>query len=378
MNPTFRLGRIFGISVGINWSLIAVAVLVAVGLGGERFPAGAPGYSDTAYAFAGTIGALIFFVSVLVHELSHALVGRREGLRVQSITLWLMGGVTSIEGETKTPAGELRVSGSGPLASFVLGVAFLGLGWLLEWTGTSRLAEVVSYWLGFINLVLAAFNVLPGAPLDGGRLLHAFVWWRTGDRMRATTIASRGGRILGLLLVVVGIGEFAFGEGPGGGIWLALIGGFLISAARSEESQEAVRWALHDVRVADLMSPDPTVGPGWFTVQAFLDDVVVPHHHSAFPIQDWNGGLAGVVTLGQLQAVPPGDRNAIRAVDVACPLADVLTAGPDELVVEVLGRQTPNCANGRILVMEGDRLVGIVSPSDVVAALRRAGLRGPA
>jgi Zn-dependent protease len=374
VRETFGLGRILGIRVGINWSLLVVAALVAAGLSADRFPIEAPGYTDVAYGVAGVAAAVLFFASVLAHELSHALVGRREGLEVESITLWLLGGVTRIDGEARSPAGEVRVSGAGPLVSLLLGGLLTGTGFAIDATGAARLVAVSALWLGFINLVLGLFNILPGAPLDGGRLVHAFVWWRTGDRMRATRSASRLGRILGSLLVVAGIAEFAFDVGTGGGLWLALVGWFLVSSARAEENQAEVRHALDGVRLADLMTPDPVVGPGWYTIQAFLDDVVMSHRHSAFPVERWGGGLAGLVTLNQLRGVPTELRPATRVLDVACPLEEVATAGPADLVVDVLA-QTPGCAQGRILVMDGGQLVGIVSPSDVVAALRRAGLR---
>ena len=373
MRDTIRLGRIGGVSVGINWTLIAVAALLTFGLAGGRYPAEAPGYSDGAYAVAGLVTAIVFLAAVLAHELSHALVAKREGLEVDGITLWLLGGVTRIEGEAGSPAAEVRISGSGPLASLVLGIVFVAAAFGVALLGGGRLLVAVLGWLGMINVVLAVFNVLPGAPLDGGRLLHAFVWWRGGNRLKATVAASRAGRALGYAFVAAGFGVFAF-SGTFDGLWLALVGWFLAGAARTEQGQAELRTALSGISVADVMTPDPVVGPGWLTVQAFIDDYVLTHRHSAFPVESWEGGLSGLVTLNRLRAVPPDKRQAVRVVDVAAPIAEVPTAAPGEPLAELLAR-IPATGDGRALVLDGARLVGIVTPSDVTRALAHASLR---
>src|ERR1051325_809605 len=162
MRDTFRLGRIGGIPIGINWTLLAVAALVAFGLAGGRYPVESPGYSPTAYSVAGFATAVLFLASVLAHELSHGFIARREGLEVDGISLWLLGGVTRIEGEAATPGAEVRISGSGPLARLVLGVAFLLVAFLVDVDGVAGLLVSVAAWLGAINVILAVFNVLPG------------------------------------------------------------------------------------------------------------------------------------------------------------------------------------------------------------------------
>ena len=374
MKDTFRLGRIAGVSVGVNWSLLAVAALLTFGLAGGRYPIEAKGYSDGAYAAAGVVTAVLFLGSVLVHELSHALVARREGLQVDGISLWLLGGVTRIEGEAATPGAEVRISGSGPLTSFVLGGAFLGFAALADTVGVADLAVAVSAWLGTINILLAVFNVLPGAPLDGGRLVHAFVWWRNGDRFKATVAASRAGRVLGAMLIATGLALFAY-NGSADGLWLSVIGWFLMGAARSEQGQAQVRHALDGVTVGDVMTPDPMVGPGWFTVQAFIDNYLLAHRHSAFPVEGWGTGLAGLVTLNRLRMVPASQRSHVRVIDVAWPLDQVPTAHPDEPLVDLLGRIQGGSERKALIVDDDGRLVGIVTPSDVTRAMAHASLR---
>jgi Zn-dependent protease/CBS domain-containing protein len=369
MRESFRIGRIAGVSIGANWSLLVVAALLSVGLASGRFPSEAPGYSDAAYLVAGVATALLFLATVLAHELSHALQARREGQKVDGIVLWLMGGVTRIEGENPSPEAEFRVSGAGPLASLLIGIGFGIIAFVLDASGTAPLVVAVARWLALINVVLAFFNVLPGAPLDGGRLLHAYLWRRYGDRLRATRAATRAGRALGYLLIAVGFVEISIGTDSGGGLWLALLGWFLLGAARMEGEAAELRHALGDLRVRDVMTADPVVGPGWLTTRSFIDDYVMTHPHHGFPVRDWNGNLAGLVTLHRLRSVPADQRDSVRVIDVACPMSDVTVASPDEPLLDLMGR-LEGCADGRALVMDGDELVGIVSPSDISRAAR--------
>ena len=374
MRETFRLGRISGVAIGVNWTLLAVAGLVTVGLAGGRYPAEAPGYSTTAYTIAGFITAVLFLATVLAHELSHALVAKREGMEVTGVTLWLLGGVTQIEGEAANPAAEVRISGSGPLASLLLGLAFVGVAGLLHLADVAPLAVEVLAWLGTINVVLALFNVLPGAPLDGGRLLHAFVWWRRGDRLKATVTASRAGRALGYSLIGVGFLMFAV-SGSVDGLWLGLIGWFLAGAARTEQGQAQLRHALDGVLVGQVMSRDPVVGPGWLTVQAFIDDYLFTHRHSAFPVEAWGDGLAGLVTLSRLREVPPDRRMAVRVIDIAVPLASVPTAHPEEELIDLLARMDATTGSRALVLDAEEHLVGIITAADVTRALAHASLR---
>jgi len=197
MTDTVRIGRIAGVKVGLHWSLLLVGGLLVEQLAGRRFRAHAPGYSDAAYLVAAAVTAIAFFGCVLAHELGHAVVARRQGIGVDGITLWFLGGVTRLVSEPATPMAELAVAGVGPLTSFALGLAATGAGIVARGGGISPLLADALTWLGVINLVIAVFNALPGAPLDGGCVLHAFVWNRHGDEGRATRVASRAGEILG-------------------------------------------------------------------------------------------------------------------------------------------------------------------------------------
>jgi Zn-dependent protease len=236
MKDSLSLGRVAGINVGLHWSLLLIGGLLTAGLAGGRFPVEVPGYSNAEYVVAAGVTAVVFFGCVLAHEFSHAVVARREGIDVDGITLWLLGGVTRMTAEVATPKAEFAVSGAGPLTSFVIGLVLGGAGVALHAAAVWPLLVAALRWLGVINVVLAMFNVLPGAPLDGGRLLHAFVWRRYGDRLRATRAASRAGALLGAMLIATGLAEFAFGTAIGGGLGLVLVGWFLRTGARLEEA----------------------------------------------------------------------------------------------------------------------------------------------
>jgi Zn-dependent protease/predicted transcriptional regulator len=369
MKTSVRLGRIAGVEVGFNWSLLVIAALLATGLASNRFPVDAPGYSDLAYGIAGVVTAIAFLAAVLAHEISHAVVARHEGVQVDGITLWLLGGVTRMHGDAPTPRAELLISGAGPLSSLVIGGVLLAIGVGVDAANGSQLVVAVLVWLGYINVVLAVFNVLPGAPLDGGRLLHAILWHRSGDRFRSTRTASRAGQALGWGLVALGFVEFAFGTGLGGGLWLALLGWFLITAARAEEERALVQEALGSRRVVDVMTPIPTIVPAWATVRDFVDDYLLAHRHSAFPVVDADGHPVGLVTLERVRAVPAPLRSTTTVGEIATPMDKIRVVRPEDPARELLDRVVEG--DGVVLVVDHDRIAGIVTATDLEQLARR-------
>lgn len=372
MNETFRLGSIAGIRVGVNWSVLVIFTLLLVGLAGGNLPLLAPDRSTVAYVLAGTAAAIVFFLSLLAHEVSHALVARREGIEVEGITLWLFGGVARLAGEPTTPAAELRVAGIGPLVSLLLGMVFGTLAALTTLFGAGRLLVAVMMWLAVINVMLAVFNLVPASPLDGGRILRAFLWWRSGDRSKAAVTAARAGRAFGFLLIAVGIASLLFFPGIGL-IWLALIGWFIASSASAEEQHTRVQDSLRGLTIADVMTPDPlTVHPD-LPVTQLLDAYVLHHRHSAYPVVDGYGRPFGLVTLDRIRAYTAVQRAQSVVGDIAVPLDQVATARPHEPLAEVLPRLSQG--ERRILVIEGGVLVGLVTATDVTRAIELADLR---
>jgi Zn-dependent protease/CBS domain-containing protein len=313
--------------------------------------------------------ALAYIGSLLAHELAHSLVARRNGIQVEGITLWLLGGVSRLQGEAPDPGAEIRIAGVGPLVSLLLGGAFLLLAWLVHAAGAGGVLVAALAWLGGINLLLAVFNVIPAAPLDGGRLLRAVLWRITGDRFKAAVWSARSGQVFGWALVVVAA-YLVLVRREYNWIWFALIGWFLISAATAEGQQAMLQSRLRTVAVREIMTAHPVTVPGSATVAWFLEDFLPQHRHSAFPVQADDGQTVGLVTVHRVSQVPTAERGRTTLRDAACPLSDVARATPDEPVADVLPRLNANSEN-RALVFADGQLAGIVSPADISRALER-------
>lgn len=374
MSETFRLGHIFGVRVGVNWSVVVIFALITIGLAAGRFPLLYPDLAAGAYVAAGLVAGVVFFASLLAHEMAHAVVAKRNGVPVEAITLWLFGGVAKLEGEPTTPGADFRVAAVGPAVSLVLALVFALLGLLLDAVGAPELIVGVALWLGLINVVLAVFNLVPAAPLDGGRILRSLVWWRTGDRTRAAITAAHAGRVFGWFLIAAGVGIAVLGAGIGG-LWLAFIGWFITMAARGEEDYARMSGTLAGVTVGEVMSPDPVTVPSGTTVDHFIDEYVFAHNFSTFPVVGESGNPVGVIALRDVKAMPPAQRAVATVEDLAVPLPWVTVVTTEQLAVEVLPRMAAT-ASGRALVIAGNKVVGVVSPVDVMRRLEVAELRG--
>lgn len=368
MNETLSLGRIGGVRVGLHWSVLVIVALVTVALARGRFPVAHPGHSAVVYWALALLTAVVFLGSLLAHELAHAVVARRNGVQVDGITLWMLGGAARLLGEAPTPAAEVRIAGVGPLTSLLAGGVLGGVALGLDALHASGLVVEAFVWLAAINVLLAVFNALPAAPLDGGRLLRAYVWHRTGDRLRATRGASATGRALGWFMVVTGFAAVLFRHDLSG-LWPALIGWFLIGAATAEARQAEMRSVLAGVPVCRVMTADPVTVPATATLADLLaEGPFGPYRHSAFPVLAADGSVTGVLTLRRVDATPPEARTNTRVHDVMCPLADIVTAQPGEPVLDLLPRLQTSPVR-RALVLDEGRLVGILTIADITRAL---------
>jgi Zn-dependent protease len=357
-----------GFRVGFDWSVLIVLGLVAWSLASQVLPAASPGHSSQAYWIAALSAAGLFLGSLVMHELSHAIAARRlAGVEVQDITFWLFGGVARIRGELPTPRLQLLVAGIGPLTSLALGGVFLGMAVLLVQLGAGGLVAGTVLWLGIMNGTLALFNLIPGSPLDGGRILHAILWRLRGDRDRSALAAARVGQGFGLALIALGFLGFLL-AGNAGGLWTSLVGWFVFGAARGEGQVAALRMGLGDSRARDVMRTQPLVGPAWFTVEAFVQRFAGQYPDVAFPVQEFDGRLSGLVTLDALRRVPPERRAVLRVGQIALPLERVVTVAPDASAVEVASRLATT-RQGLALVLDEGRLVGVVSPTDLSRAI---------
>jgi Zn-dependent protease len=376
MGDTFSLGRISGIRIGVNWSVLLIVALLAYGLAVGEFPAAAPHHPVAEYVVAALVTAVAYIGSLLAHELAHSLVARRNGLQVEGITLWLLGGVSRLQGEAPDPGAEIRIAGVGPLVSLLLGGAFLLVAWLVHAAGVRGVLVVALAWLGGINVLLAVFNVIPAAPLDGGRLLRAVLWRITGDQYKAAAWSARSGQVFGWILVVASA-YLVLVRREYNWLWFALLGWFLISAATAENRQAVVESALRTIPVREIMTANPVTVPASQTVAWLLNEYLPWHRHSAFPVEADDGQTAGLVTVKRINQVPAGERDRTTLRDIACPLSDVARATPDEPVSDLLPRLN-GCSENRALVFAGGRLAGIVSPTDINRALERLSRnRGP-
>jgi Zn-dependent protease len=317
----------------------------------------------------GLSGALLFFASLLLHELSHSVVARRKGIVVEGITLFIFGGVAQTRSEAQSPGDEFAIAGVGPLMSLLLAGLFYGAAVLGENAGLGAAVTSVLFHIGLLNLLLAVFNLVPGFPLDGGRLFRSIVWRITGSLERATRIATAGGRWVGYAMVAWGILE-AFAGQVLGGLWLVFIGWYLRNAAVMSYQQHRIRDVLSGVRAHQMMSPSPVTVRSDLTLQQLMEDVFLRSRYVAFPVSD-EGAAVGLVTLHQLRDVPRDTWPVVSVRQIMIPIADSLVVDPDENMMVVLDRLQASPAR-RVLVMRGGQLAGIITANDVAHWLERA------
>ncbi len=363
----FTLGRWLGVPVRAHWSVLVAVVLFAALLASVQLPSLRPGMSAVAYWVAGAITALVFFGTLMAHELAHAVVARHYGLRVRRINLWLLGGLTELDGELPSPRADALVAGSGPAVSLALGGVFGGLAVAV---GGGGLVAPALGWLGAVNVLLGVFNLLPGAPLDGGRLLRALLWWRSHDRVRSAEQAAGAGRVLGMVLIALGLVQALLVNA--GGLWTALVGWFIIEAAASERyAGRAER--LHGLTVRDAMTATPVVVPGWWTVEQFQERFPTGTGQVFFPLVDTEGLVSGAVTSTALEMVPAYRADVVRLSEVAPGPRVLLTTSPDDDLSRVLLHL--HVRGGLAFVVEDGHPVGVLTEDDLARVARVVGDR---
>ncbi len=368
-----HFGRISGIDIHADWSVIVILWLVAWSLASRAFPDGTPGYPTAWYWVAGAAMAVLFVAGLLAHELAHSVVAIHRGVMVRDIRLWLLGGIATIASEPESPNDEFAIAVAGPAMSAAIGAtALIAVAVFAAFDG-SLLARAALTWLGTMNLVLAVFNLAPAAPLDGGRLLRAWIWRRTGDRTLAGVRATRAGRRFAIVLIALGLLEFAFGALVSG-VWLVFLGWFVFNAARSEELDITLRNELASVAVREVMSPDPITVPSDASVADVLDQFMLTHRCSAFPVVGHEGQVEGLVSLDDVRNTSPADRTLISVAHIAQPLEDIARVSPNDSMATLFDLMAQH-AGRRALVFDEDNLVGIVTPTDIAHAVQRAPMR---
>lgn len=364
MKGSFRLGNIAGIDIRINYTWIFIFVFISWSLAQGFFPQSYPGWSTTTYWATGVIAAILLFASVLAHELSHSLTARSRGMSVNSITLFIFGGVSNLEDEPEEPKVEFVMSMVGPLTSLGLAGAFWGF---LQLVGDqqSPLAAILFY-LALVNGLLGIFNLLPGFPLDGGRILRSFLWQRTGSIVRATNIAGTVGRFIGWGMVGFGIFQLLSGNFVGG-LWLAFIGWFLASMADASRREMIMRQHLKGVKVSEVMDSEIEAINPTTSVQQLVDDIIHQRHRRAAPVAD-EGHVVGIVTVTDLKNLPQDkwQDTSVRDIMTREPLYTVKPDDELDKAVKLITRHDVN----QLLVLEKERLVGMLNRADLISHLQ--------
>lgn len=368
---SFRIARIAGIPVGVHPLWLGIVALITWSLGAGYFPHEIRGIAPVASYALGFASALLLFASILAHEFGHALVARRRGVQVEGIDLWLLGGVARMSSSPRNPGDELRYAAAGPAVTALIGVSFALVAALLPGSSPAALRALVGY-QAEINGLIFVFNLLPAFPLDGGRILRALIWRRTGDLGRATSIAAALGRGFGYALVA--LGALAALNGAPGGLWFAVIGFFLATAAGAERMHQQVGAALGNLPASELMSAPVTTVPAQVTV-AEAGRYFAEFRYGAFPVVDAAAKVVGVLTIDQVSRHAAAERSRLLVADVAHSDPSLLIAATDE-VAPLLERPAFARAGHAVVVDAAGRAHGMVSITDVRRALRAARVTG--
>jgi Zn-dependent protease len=381
---SIQLARVFGVRIGVDVSWFFVLFLIIWSLSGyygDLFP----GAETKAFVLA-VVSALLFFLSVVLHELGHAVVAMRNGIGIAGIDLWLFGGVAKMERDTDTPGTEFRVAVAGPIVTLVIAAVCFGVGSLVDSasdvlrgsrfeTGAFGATVAVLSYLAFVNLVLLLFNLIPGFPLDGGRIARAIAWWRTGDRTRATHFAARLGRGFAFMMVIAGAALFLFSGSLLGGVWLIFVGIFLNQAAKQADWQAVLTSRLEGVRVADVMDAEPVAVPAELTLDRAWDDYFLRYGWPWFPAVERSGRLVGLVSRESVERVPEAERpeRTVSSVMAADTAASSFRVGLEDPLESLLGLEGLQRLGAIMAVDREGVLRGIVTIDRVRQAMRPAG-----
>lgn len=368
MIGTVPLGRVLGVRVGLHYSWFFIAGLMLLSLA-PMFRRWEPGWPDSLVLLSAAGTVLLFFTGLLVHELAHAAAAARFGVPVRGITLFALGGMAESGAESPSAGAEFWIGVVGPLTSAVIGGACLGLASLIGPIGPvpSSLLQGALTWLGAINLAIAAFNMIPAYPLDGGRLLRAAAWRWSGSRDQATRLAARVGQAVGMAFIALGVLRFLGGAGLGG-LWLAFIGFFLVDAASASHLQASLRDRLADLRVADLMSRDVPVADGEEDLEEFVEARLLRGPGRLYLVRE-DGRGAGVITSRDVRRVPAGRRHGTKVRQAAVPVENAPAVPPGATALDALELMARRDLE-ELPVLEGGEVTGVLTREDILHALK--------
>jgi Zn-dependent protease/predicted transcriptional regulator len=365
LRSQISLGKVFGIRIGLHYSWFLIAILIVLSLSAQ-FRASNPGWGESIILTLSVVTAILFFVSLLLHELAHSYVATRNGLPVREITLFALGGISQIEKNPVSAKVEFWMAFVGPLTSAAIGAVCLVLA---RATGDPSAAPWMAMllWLGYINLTLACFNLVPGYPLDGGRVLRALIWWKTGDADRSTQAAARIGQVVAFGFIMIGIFQYFGGAGIGG-LWIAFIGWFLLQASRESYVRVGLAHALDGVRVADIMTRDCPTVDAWMNVENFVEQELL-HTGRRFFIVVEKGEIAGLVTPHEVRQISRALWPFKTLHDIMRPLEDVRAVTPETPLASALESMNRYDLN-QLPVISNGRLDGLLSRGQVLSFLQ--------
>jgi len=363
MGGTISLGKILGIRFQIHFSWFIIFILVSVFLTLQVFPDSLPGQEQYVYWIMGLVTAVLFFSSVLVHEMAHSLVGQAHGIPIKNITLFIFGGAAQSTREAETPGAEFKMAIAGPVMSLLIAGVF-GLIYLALEKSVEQVAAV-ALWLAWINLVLAVFNLLPGFPLDGGRVFRSIMWRLSGNYKRSTVIASYVGRGVGFLIIIGGIVIIAMTRDILAGIWLALIGWFIEGAARSSYHQLNLQQMLKGFTVSQVMEGDCLEVPMETTIGEFADNHAYKNRGSCVLLTD-NGQIKAVVELKKAGASAGRDREKTKLKDFATIVEELGATSLDENLLSIAQQMNEKSIH-QIPVYDGGKIIGLVTLERIIA-----------
>jgi len=385
MGKGIRIAKLFGIDIEIDWSWLLILLLVVWNLS-TTFSQVHSDWSTLFSVTMGIIAALLFFLSVLLHELAHSLVAKSQGLPVNRITLFLFGGVSNIREEPKSPGNEFAMAILGPVTSIVIGVVLLLLAGIglqpqnlsqidpMEFLQGLGAVRTLAVWLGTINVILGVFNLIPGFPLDGGRVLRSIIWALTDNLRQATRWASFVGQAIAWLMITGGIAMIFgvripfFGQGLINGVWLIFIGWFLNNAANRSYQQLVIKDVLEGVPVRQMTKRNPPTVSADITVETLIEDHIMQTDDHAFPVMQ-DGKLAGIVCLDDVRRVPASERASKTVSDIMTPKGKLVSISPDDPANDALNEISKRSIR-QLVVLQNGELFGLVRRRDIVRYLQ--------
>ena len=365
MRSQIKLGRLFGIEIGLHYSWFLIALLIVLSLS-SQFHGSNPEWGDGVILLVAVATGILFFVSLLLHEMAHSLVATSNDLPVKEITLFALGGVSQIEKNPASAKLEFWMAFVGPMTSAVIGAVCLLAAHAIG-GAASKPGPAMLLWLGYINLALAGFNMIPGYPLDGGRVLRAIVWWKTGDPDRSTQVAAGVGQVVAFGFIALGIMRFFGGAGIGG-LWIAFIGWFLLQASRESYVQVGLAHALKGVRVADVMTRDCPTVDGWLNLQNFVEQELLRTGRRCFIVVE-KGEMTGLVTPHEVKQIDRAKWPFTTLHEIMRPVADVRSVAPNaplQSALEAMSREDVN----QLPVVSNGHLEGVLSRAEIISYLQ--------